>query len=371
MEGENVAVVGPPKSGKSFLAIDLGLSLAANLPVVGKHAVKRSGHVIYLSGEGHAGMKRRFLAWGRRRGLSLAEIEALPFHYNKGVPLAAESIAEAQAFVDAIRRKIGADPVLVIIDTMARSLGALDENTAAAAAQYLALTEMLRDQLNCTTLTLAHATNKPGTKAIDFRGSSGFSAGFDSVWTLDKSDENATVEMRGKYFKDADDLGPFYFRLESLEDGGAVLVPAEPPARNGGIEGSFLVEHLRAAMIERGVAGWRNALTDEELAERLAGPEPDPDPAKSQEENAKAQSGWVVKVARQKKMLQTGAVGRPDRRGGRYSARYAGRFRDSIKYSQAMEAVGRELRISQQPGGRKPAVVRLWCVPDEEAEIPF
>src|SRR5262249_53104790 len=58
MDRENVCVVGAPKSGKTFIALDIALSLAAGQRVFDRQPVLRSGPVVYLSGEGHAGMKR-------------------------------------------------------------------------------------------------------------------------------------------------------------------------------------------------------------------------------------------------------------------------------------------------------------------------
>src|SRR5215203_6722831 len=112
-----------------------------------------------MSGEGHAGMKRRLMAWCRERGLTQDQLGALPFYYNEGVIPAAAGAAELEASINAILETAG-QPVLVILDTMSRSLGSLDENAAATASQYLALTETLRSRLNTTFLSIVHATNK-------------------------------------------------------------------------------------------------------------------------------------------------------------------------------------------------------------------
>jgi hypothetical protein len=196
MEGENICFVGPPKSGKSFLAIDIGMSIAFGQRVVGMHEAKKFGAVVYLSGEGHRGMKRRLKAWCQARGITPAQVEKSSFVYNKGVPSTAAGMAECVAFIDEIRKAVG-EPVLVVIDTMSRSLGVLNENEASTAAQYLELTEGLRDSLKCTVLTIAHATNKGTGKIVhDIRGSSGFSAGFDAVWITIKNEQTGIVELR-------------------------------------------------------------------------------------------------------------------------------------------------------------------------------
>jgi hypothetical protein len=93
MEGENICFVGPPKSGKSFLAIDISMSIAFGQRVVGMHEAKKFGAVVYLSGEGHRGMKRRLKAWCQARGITPAQVEKSSFVYNKGVPSTAAGMA--------------------------------------------------------------------------------------------------------------------------------------------------------------------------------------------------------------------------------------------------------------------------------------
>jgi hypothetical protein len=90
------------------------------------------------------------------------------------------NLAEAKAYLDAAQE---GEPPLWSIDTQARSLGGMDENPAAAANWYLGLPEELRRGLQCTVLSIAHSSNKENSDGTDFRGSSGFSAGFDAVWT--------------------------------------------------------------------------------------------------------------------------------------------------------------------------------------------
>ena len=85
MCGENVCLFGQPKVGKTFIALDLALSIAANLPVFGHLPVRKTGAVVYLSGEGHAGMKRRVkgVAAGQRH---LRGTRRLPFYLQGSGP---------------------------------------------------------------------------------------------------------------------------------------------------------------------------------------------------------------------------------------------------------------------------------------------
>lgn len=224
MSGENVCLFGQPKVGKTFIALDVALSITANVPVFEQLPVLKTGAVVYLSGEGHAGMKRRIKAWRQARGIDKDRV--LPFYYKAAVPNTVAGLAECQTYVDGIRQQLGKPPILVVIDTMARSMTGLNENDAGDVGRYLALTEGLRSGLGCPVLTLAHS-GKDENRGI--RGSNASTAGFDAIWVAEMNAANKTVKVESKWLKDADELGPFCFRLEHIHvDGmtngkGAVL----------------------------------------------------------------------------------------------------------------------------------------------------
>ena len=216
MQNENVCLYSEPKAGKTFVALDICLSLAAGLPVFGKLPVLRPNTpVVYLSAEGHAGMKRRIKAWRQARGIP--NDRKLPFYYNVDVPEAERGAQEVKDFVNGIRAKLGTEPALVVIDTMARSLGGLDENTNTAAAAYLAITGALVQELKTTTLTLAHqGKTQPGKANNGIRGSSAFTGGFDAIWHLQKNADTGTAMLVAVALKDAENLGPHCFRVEPV-----------------------------------------------------------------------------------------------------------------------------------------------------------
>ena len=293
MQGEDACIYSPPKCGKTFVALDIALSLAAGLPVFGKLNVLRPGEaVVYLSGEGHAGMKRRILAWGQAHGLTREQVEGLPFFYKTDVPASAEGNADAMRYVDGIRQFC--TPVLVVIDTMARSLGKLDESTSASAALYLDVTKALRDAFNCTTLTLAHEGKTEG-KGV--RGSSAFVAGFDAVWHLDANKDNRTAMLEAEWLKDAEDLGPHCFRVETvyvegMENGkGAVLrwidIASHKPGKDAREASGALLFQIRALLSDRGIHDQHSAWTHSVVAEHLM-----PTPRPPKDENSNIQLEW-------------------------------------------------------------------------------
>ena len=58
---------GAPGSGKSFCALDIGLSISAGMPWHDK--ATRQGSVLYIAGEGVGGLGRRVKAFERYHGL--------------------------------------------------------------------------------------------------------------------------------------------------------------------------------------------------------------------------------------------------------------------------------------------------------------
>ena len=186
---ENVALVAVLKSGKTFVALDLALSVASGTPVFGNTdglVAENVGAVVFMSGEGHAGIPSRIKAWLGARG---REPAAVPLYYIMGVPKAKEGLRESQKHVAAVRARLGGHgAILVVVDTLARSISGLDENETATASVYHEMTEYFVKHLDCAVLTIAHASNKNQEKwgrehEPDFRGSSAFGAGFDATWT--------------------------------------------------------------------------------------------------------------------------------------------------------------------------------------------
>lgn len=67
--GELVVMFGPPGAGKSFIAIDMAACVATGKAF---HGLKvEAGTVVYIAGEGHAGLARRRRAWELAHGVEL------------------------------------------------------------------------------------------------------------------------------------------------------------------------------------------------------------------------------------------------------------------------------------------------------------
>jgi len=150
-------------SGKSFLALDWALSIATGFPWMGQ-LVKR-GLVAYIAGEGIGGMKRRIRAWKQHH------------HWTSG-PTGVHLLGTApqllqpedvQALLVSLRTLPDA-PVLVVIDTLSRSMSGGEENLQRDMSIAVAAAEIIRAEFGCHVLIVHH---KP-SGASKTRGSTVF-----------------------------------------------------------------------------------------------------------------------------------------------------------------------------------------------------
>ena len=120
---------GDSGTGKSFLAIEIAACIATGTLFYGV-PVKR-GPVVYLAGEGHSGLARRFKAWGIMRGVSL---EGAPLYLSEGAVALIEPAAMGPVCnaLEGLIKDIG-NPSLVILDTWSRILGGDDSAPSDAA----------------------------------------------------------------------------------------------------------------------------------------------------------------------------------------------------------------------------------------------
>ena len=118
-----VFIYGPPKSGKTFFALDMSMSLARGEPWHG--IPTRETGVLYIAGEGVHGLGMRMLAYSRKHGHK-------PRTKFRVVPAAVtlhESVQGIEEEMKAIEIEEGWRPRVLVLDTLARTKGDLDENT--------------------------------------------------------------------------------------------------------------------------------------------------------------------------------------------------------------------------------------------------
>jgi hypothetical protein len=120
LPGEGVAVLyGKWKSFKSFVALDLAVAIAAHRKDNWAGGKTKQGVVVYIAGEGQGGMHKRIEAYKR----SQPALGDLDFYIIKARPNLGGRPGDVAELVKAIREALDDDdPVLVIVDTLSRTL---------------------------------------------------------------------------------------------------------------------------------------------------------------------------------------------------------------------------------------------------------
>ncbi len=168
-----IGLIGPSGSGKTFVALDMAMSIATGTPY---HSMEvKAGPVIMSAGEGHTGIPRCVQAWCAHHGQNIK-------HANLALTSRAINLFDEgylSAFckeVDAIAQTKGA-PRLIIIDTVARHMGGLDENSAKDMGELIRTADKLKDDYQCAVMLVHHTGHANLDRA---RGSTAFKGALDT-----------------------------------------------------------------------------------------------------------------------------------------------------------------------------------------------
>ena len=234
------AIYGRYGTFKSFLALGLACCVAAGLPWYG-HAVHK-GPVLYVLAEGVAGMARRQTAWLLSEGLTTGDIDAIRWLPNS-VDLLDSGWAQGLATAAAT---LGA--VLVVIDTLNRSMPGGDENGTNDMGRIVAAADYIRRKSGAAVLFVHH----PPRGGKNLRGSTALEGAVDTALFTEMV-APGTVRLSsgadgvsGKQ-KDMAPYEDIYFKLE-ICNGSAVPRLTVAPA--GGIRAAVHDERHAAILGE-------------------------------------------------------------------------------------------------------------------------
>lgn len=198
-------VYGRPGSAKTFLALDWAFSVAAGMPWSAREI--RGGPVLYIVAEGSGGLGIRVRVWLEHA--RLPDLEQIQF-----LPLAINLLDVHQlAALATVATEIG--PVLIVIDTLARSMVGGDENSARDVGLLIDAADKLRQATGATVL-LVHHTGKDGQT---YRGSSALEGACDTM--IEVQLDGGTVTIRCEKQKDDEPFEPIRMRLVTVDLGDA------------------------------------------------------------------------------------------------------------------------------------------------------
>ena len=187
----SVGVIGgAPKCSKTWLGLDLALSVATGTECLGKYAVPRAGPVlVYLAEDALPVVRERVEGMARHRSLDLAGVE---IHVITAPTLRLDRGPHRERLFETARR---IRPRLLLLDPLVRLHG-IDENNATEVAQLLAYFRSLQRRLDLSVM-LVHHTRKNVSGGVaagqGLRGSSDLHAFGDSNLYLRRSRERLVL----------------------------------------------------------------------------------------------------------------------------------------------------------------------------------
>ena len=163
-------VYGQSNVGKSFFTLDVAFHVAAGRQWNGCRVTQ--SHVIYLAAEGGTGFSKRIRAIATGKP-NLFEAAKESFHHLP-MQLDLHGIEDVEALLTAI----GERPVdMLVVDTLAMSFGAGNENDGKDVTQFLTHIAEIRQKLGCHVMLVHHSGKDQGKGA---RGHSSLRAAVDT-----------------------------------------------------------------------------------------------------------------------------------------------------------------------------------------------
>lgn len=223
--GDLLVLHGQPKTGKSFVAIDLCISLATGTPWCGgRFQISKPRNVIFCSGEGNRGLPRRWKA-----AIAMREVtEGLdPVSFAQRiitVPIVPQLFQNntnnsARNFVNAIKAELLEDELgLVVVDTLGRAALGAAENDAKDMGQILAAAECIQCETGAAVMLIHHSNKANG----ELRGSSALLGGVDASLKIEA--KNGCHLLICDDAKDIERFDPLAFELFPVKSADSVAV---------------------------------------------------------------------------------------------------------------------------------------------------
>jgi hypothetical protein len=222
-----------PGAGKSFLVLDMALSIAANLPDWHGDPIDHDGRpqVIYIAGEGAYGFKNRIAAWRLHRG-NHPDLGRNFFMLQETINFMVAS--DVEKLLRTIR-SAGCRPSLVVVDTVSRAMAGADENLQKDMTLFVKACDATRDAFKCAVIGVHHAG-----KSGDIRGSTVLVGAGDFIFELTRPKKARIGTLKMEKQKDGPDG-----TSDSYSFTGVTLGPKQT---------SLIVRRMSSALVDLGEA---------------------------------------------------------------------------------------------------------------------
>ena len=208
----SVGVIGgAPKCAKTWLSLDMALSVATGTPCLGKYAVPEPGTVlVYLAEDALVVVRERIEGMAWHRGLDLDRVEV---HVITASVLRLDQERDRMRLWETTRRL---RPRLLVLDPLVRLHG-IDENRAGDVAELLAYFRSLQRELGLS-VVLVHHTRKNAADGVaagqGLRGSGDIHAFGDSNLYLQRAKDHLILSSEHRAARAS---APVYLELVAAD----------------------------------------------------------------------------------------------------------------------------------------------------------
>jgi hypothetical protein len=234
---------GEPKCCKSFLALDMALSIASGAHCLRQFPVRRQGPVLLFPAEDSLAVVRQ-----RLEGIAVAaglSLSPLPIEVITAPTLRLDLSADRQRLANTIT---AIKPTLLILDPLIR-LHRVDENDASQIAGLLSFLRELQRQFQLAVLVVHHArkdsnSSRPGQA---LRGSSELHGWGDSNLYMRRRRNQLTLSTEHRAAPSQD-----HIPLQLTQSGSALALSllADPPEESSNQDGSSATERVRRVLTQ-------------------------------------------------------------------------------------------------------------------------
>lgn len=235
-------VGGAPKCCKSWLGLDLAISVASGTPCLDRFEVEHKGPaLVYLAEDALPTVRARIEALCRHRGLDIATLD---LHVIAAPVLRLDLEVDQQRLRDALSEL---NPHILVLDPLVR-LHRLDENSASDISRLLGFLRELQRAFDLAVVLVHHASKKhraqPGQT---LRGSSDLHAFGDSNAYLARDGDRLVLTLEHRAAKPPE---PLTLQLVSRDDGSEthLAVAGGAPARTADSGGAPLAAQVVEAL---------------------------------------------------------------------------------------------------------------------------
>lgn len=201
--GNLLLVFGQPENGKSLLTLDMAFCVATGIDFFGRKV--KQGSVIYLAGEGHAGLARRLKVLELKYGIKA------PHLYLSKMPADLMSPEGAKDVRDALD-DVCSDATLVIIDTLHRNFGSGDENSSKDFGFFCHNLDVHIKKQGEAVMVVHHSGHAEAQRS---RGSSSIKGAMDVEYCVIK--DKSSIKVSCTKVKDFEKPEPFHLSIVQRE----------------------------------------------------------------------------------------------------------------------------------------------------------